>query len=49
MHTPIIALTASNIKGEKERCISYGMDDFAVKPFVKNTLLDLLRRWLPRY
>ncbi len=46
MHTPIIALTASNIKEEKERCISCGMDDFAVKPFVKKTVLELLRKWL---
>ncbi len=46
IHTPIIALTASNIKDEKERCISCGMDDFAVKPFVKETLLELLRKWL---
>ncbi|MDR6736691.1 PAS domain-containing hybrid sensor histidine kinase/response regulator [Sphingobacterium sp. 2149] len=49
IRTPIIALTASNIKGEKERCIAYGMDDFAVKPFVKKTLTELLYKWLPRY
>lgn len=44
--TPIIALTAGNMVGEKEKCLSIGMNDFMVKPFVKNDLSLLLRKWL---
>jgi CheY-like chemotaxis protein/HPt (histidine-containing phosphotransfer) domain-containing protein len=44
---PIIALTAGNIKGEREKCIAAGMDDFATKPVVENTLVQLFQQWLP--
>jgi PAS domain S-box-containing protein len=43
----IIALTAGNVKGEKEKCLAAGMDDFAVKPVIENTLVQLFRQWLP--
>ncbi|GAB3652255.1 hypothetical protein GCM10028791_21720 [Echinicola sediminis] len=41
----IIALTAGNIKGEKEKCINAGMNDFIAKPFVEEDLLQLLKKW----
>lgn len=31
--TPIIALTANTMDNDKEKCISYGMDEFMAKPF----------------
>jgi len=31
--TPIIALTANTMDNDKEKCISYGMDEFLAKPF----------------
>jgi len=44
--TPIIAVTASALKGEKEKCIVSGMTDFLPKPFKKKDLLPVLERWL---
>ena len=43
---PIIALTAGNVKGEKEKCLSMGMNDFVVKPVVEETLRAVLYKWL---
>lgn len=43
---PIIALTAATVKGEKEKCIEAGMDDYASKPFTKNTIETLIKKWL---
>jgi CheY-like chemotaxis protein len=43
---PIIALTAGAILGEKEKCLAAGMNDYASKPIVKETLEKLLFKWL---
>ncbi len=43
---PIIALTASNLKGEKEICIEAGMDDLIVKPFVEESIAAAFKKWL---
>ncbi|MBB5436390.1 PAS domain S-box-containing protein [Pedobacter sp. AK017] len=45
-HTPIIALTAGNVKGEKEKCFAAGMDDFISKPVVAHTIALSLKKWL---
>ncbi len=44
--TPIIAVTASAIKGEKEKCISVGMTDFLTKPFKKKDIVPVLEKWI---
>lgn len=44
--TPIIALTAGNMIGEKEKCLAAGMNEFMAKPIVKKDLGKLLERWL---
>jgi CheY-like chemotaxis protein/HPt (histidine-containing phosphotransfer) domain-containing protein len=44
---PIVALTASALRGERERCLEAGMDDLVVKPATLATLGQALRRWLP--
>ena len=46
-HTPIIALTAATLKGEVERCLDAGMDDYLAKPVAIPTLTAALHRWLP--
>jgi CheY-like chemotaxis protein/HPt (histidine-containing phosphotransfer) domain-containing protein len=43
---PIIALTAGVVKGEKERCLAAGMDDFVAKPIVEHQVRKLFDKWL---
>ncbi len=46
-HTPIIAVTANAMRGDRTMCIDAGMDDFATKPLVLDDLAEALGRWLP--
>jgi len=41
----IIAVTANALKGEKERCLAVGINDFITKPIELNALEDTLKRW----
>jgi CheY-like chemotaxis protein len=44
---PILALTASTLKGEAERCQAAGMDDYLSKPLQLAVLKAALEKWLP--
>jgi len=46
-HTPIIALTASAMQGDRERCLASGMDDYVSKPVSPEQLEAVLLRWVP--
>ncbi|MCA6423309.1 MAG: PAS domain S-box protein [Flavobacterium sp.] len=45
-HIPIIALTAGTVKGEKEKCIEYGMNDYIPKPIDKELLKRIIEEKL---
>jgi hypothetical protein len=42
---PIIAMTASVLAGERERCLDAGMDDFLTKPVDPDDLERLIQQW----
>ncbi|WP_375424012.1 response regulator [uncultured Friedmanniella sp.] len=45
-HTPVVALTASAMKGDAERCLEAGMDDYLTKPVRIADFRAALNRWL---
>jgi CheY-like chemotaxis protein len=46
-HTPVVALTANAMQGDRERCLVAGADDYLSKPFSPKDLGRLLEKWLP--
>jgi CheY-like chemotaxis protein len=45
-HTPIIAITANALLGDKEECLSAGMDDYISKPFQIEVLIQKMKSLL---
>lgn len=43
---PVIGVTAHALKGDRERCMEAGMDDYLSKPISPRTLLEKIERWL---
>ncbi len=47
-YTPIVAVTALSMVGDKERCIAVGMDDYISKPIDRQMLKIKLNHWLQK-
>lgn len=46
---PIIACTAATLKGEQEKCLAVGMNDYISKPFVKEHVKRVMEQWVPGF
>ncbi|WP_418641949.1 two-component sensor histidine kinase BarA [Vibrio chaetopteri] len=45
--TPVVAVTAHAMSGERDRLLSEGMDDYLTKPIDETMLLQVLNKWVP--
>src|ERR1700694_84093 len=46
LRIPIVALTASAIEGDREKCLAAGMDDYVPKPFTAHQMRSALATWV---
>ena len=42
---PIIAMTAQAMKGDREKCIKAGMNDYIAKPIKRETVFAIVKKW----
>jgi PAS domain S-box-containing protein len=47
-HIPVIAMTAHAMRGDREKCLEAGMNDYVSKPVSPQILAEALEKWLPK-
>ena len=47
-HTPVIAMTANALEGDREKALEAGMDDYVAKPVTPDELDAVIARWITR-
>ncbi len=48
-HIPIIAMTANSMKGDREKCLEAGMDDYTTKPIRRETVFGFIKKLEPDF
>ncbi len=43
---PIVAMTANAMKGDGEKCLEAGMDDYITKPIKRELVFEMLDKWV---
>ena len=43
---PIVAMTAHAMKGDREKCLEAGMDDYVSKPIKREVVFEMIEKWV---